>query len=290
MDALAVALDDELADRSAGDAGRRRDPVEEHARVAGTIGVRDRHRPEHAALGVPDGSRSMDERLREILSGEDAWIVGGAVRDALLLRPVLDVDVACADPRDAAHRFARRFGGAAFPLSERHGAWRVVARASRRRSTSPRSRGDRRGPGVARLHVQRHRRGRLDGRAVRPPRRAADLQSGLCERCPSASSSTIRSASCVRCASRTSSAFGWTSAPKRCSAPLPRSSRGRRASASSRSSSVCRRTASSAATTSACSSRSEARSTTGSTLSTTGLPARRRLRRTAARACRSRTS
>jgi len=69
----------------------------------------------------------MDERLREILSGEEAWIVGGAVRDELLLRPVLDLDVACSDPRDAAHRFARRFGGAVFPLSERHGAWRVVA-------------------------------------------------------------------------------------------------------------------------------------------------------------------
>jgi len=69
----------------------------------------------------------MGERLRELLRGEDAWIVGGAVRDELLLRPVLDVDVACSDPRDAAHRFARRFGGAVFPLSERHGAWRVVA-------------------------------------------------------------------------------------------------------------------------------------------------------------------
>jgi tRNA nucleotidyltransferase/poly(A) polymerase len=69
----------------------------------------------------------MDERLAEILSGEDdAWVVGGAVRDRLLLRPVLDIDVACAEPREAAHRFARRFGGAAFPLSERHGAWRVV--------------------------------------------------------------------------------------------------------------------------------------------------------------------
>jgi hypothetical protein len=68
----------------------------------------------------------MAERLREILEGEDAWIVGGAIRDRLLLRPVLDVDVACADPRDAAHRFARRFGGVVFPLSERHGAWRVV--------------------------------------------------------------------------------------------------------------------------------------------------------------------
>lgn len=69
----------------------------------------------------------MDERLREVLGDEDAWVVGGAVRDELLLRPVLDLDVACAQPRDAANRFARRFGGSVFPLSERHGAWRVVA-------------------------------------------------------------------------------------------------------------------------------------------------------------------
>jgi len=68
----------------------------------------------------------MDERVREILVGEEAWIVGGAIRDQLLGQPVLDLDVACADPRDAAYRYARRFGGAAFPLSERHGAWRVA--------------------------------------------------------------------------------------------------------------------------------------------------------------------
>jgi len=68
----------------------------------------------------------MDERLREILGEEDAWVVGGAVRDELLQRPVLDLDVACAEPRGAANRFARRFGGSVFPLSERHGAWRVV--------------------------------------------------------------------------------------------------------------------------------------------------------------------
>jgi tRNA nucleotidyltransferase/poly(A) polymerase len=68
----------------------------------------------------------MDERLREILGDDDAWVVGGAVRDELLRRPVLDLDVACAEPRDAAHRFARRFGGSVFPLSERHRAWRVV--------------------------------------------------------------------------------------------------------------------------------------------------------------------
>jgi tRNA nucleotidyltransferase/poly(A) polymerase len=72
----------------------------------------------------------MDERLREIFVGEEAWIVGGAVRDELLLRPVLDLDVACAEPRTAAQRFADRYGGAVFPLSERHGAWRVVADGS----------------------------------------------------------------------------------------------------------------------------------------------------------------
>lgn len=70
-----------------------------------------------------------DERITEILAGEEAWIVGGAVRDFLLGRRVVDIDVACHEPRAAANRFARRFGGAPFPLSERHGAWRVVADA-----------------------------------------------------------------------------------------------------------------------------------------------------------------
>ena len=72
----------------------------------------------------------MDERVREILGDEEAWIVGGAVRDELLGRPVLDLDIACRDPREAAAHYARRFGGAAFPLSERHGAWRVAAQDS----------------------------------------------------------------------------------------------------------------------------------------------------------------
>ncbi|CAN5663039.1 hypothetical protein BH18ACT13_BH18ACT13_06970 [soil metagenome] len=70
-----------------------------------------------------------DVRIAEILGGEEAWIVGGAIRDFLLGRPVLDIDVACREPRAAANRFAKRFGGAPFPLSERHGAWRVVTQS-----------------------------------------------------------------------------------------------------------------------------------------------------------------
>ena len=71
----------------------------------------------------------VDERVRAIVE-DGAWIVGGAVRDELLGRPVVDVDVACSDPRDAAMRCARAYGGAAFPLSERHGAWRVATAGS----------------------------------------------------------------------------------------------------------------------------------------------------------------
>ena len=41
---------------------------------------------------------------------------------------VVDVDVACADPELAARLYSRLAGGV-FPLSERHGAWRVAFRA-----------------------------------------------------------------------------------------------------------------------------------------------------------------
>ncbi|MEK6275206.1 MAG: hypothetical protein AABM30_07680 [Actinomycetota bacterium] len=73
----------------------------------------------------------MRELAREILAGEEAWIVGGAVRDELLGRDVVDLDIACLDPEGAARAYANRSGGAPFPLSERHGAWRVALDAGR---------------------------------------------------------------------------------------------------------------------------------------------------------------
>jgi uncharacterized membrane protein len=68
----------------------------------------------------------MRELAQRVLAAEEAWVVGGAVRDELLGRPVLDLDVACADPLRAARAYAKQSGGAPFPLSERHGAWRVA--------------------------------------------------------------------------------------------------------------------------------------------------------------------
>jgi putative nucleotidyltransferase with HDIG domain len=65
---------------------------------------------------------------REALRGEPAWVVGGAVRDRLLGRPVLDLDVAVeGDPRAVARHLAVVAGGPAFELSGAFGAWRVHA-------------------------------------------------------------------------------------------------------------------------------------------------------------------
>ncbi len=83
----------------------------------------------------------MLERAREVLAGEDAWVVGGAVRDELLGRPMVDLDIACADPEQAARRYARGTEGAPFPLSERHGAWRVALPEQRTVDFTPLPRG-----------------------------------------------------------------------------------------------------------------------------------------------------
>lgn len=59
---------------------------------------------------------------------DDAWLVGGAVRDVLMGRPLADWDlVTTGDPEATARTCAHRLGAPVFPLSERHGAWRIVA-------------------------------------------------------------------------------------------------------------------------------------------------------------------
>jgi poly(A) polymerase len=67
------------------------------------------------------------DAARAALTGRQAWLVGGAVRDRLLGRSTDDVDVALeGDPRGPARTIARATGGAAFQLSDEFGAWRVV--------------------------------------------------------------------------------------------------------------------------------------------------------------------
>jgi len=73
----------------------------------------------------------MDELVREVLGGREAWFVGGAVRDELLGRPVVDVDVVTRDPEQAARTYAKRSGGFPFALSEKHASWRVALDGNR---------------------------------------------------------------------------------------------------------------------------------------------------------------
>ncbi len=70
------------------------------------------------------------DAAREALAGSPAWLVGGAVRDALLGRETADYDIVIdGDPASAAKAVARAGGRAAcFALSEEFGSWRVVAR------------------------------------------------------------------------------------------------------------------------------------------------------------------
>ena len=68
------------------------------------------------------------EAAREHLAGTEAWVVGGAVRDRLLHRPIDDVDLVLdGDLRSAARHLAVAVGGPAFPLSDSFGGWRVLA-------------------------------------------------------------------------------------------------------------------------------------------------------------------
>ncbi|MDP2712829.1 MAG: HD domain-containing protein [Solirubrobacteraceae bacterium] len=65
---------------------------------------------------------------REALAGRSAWLVGGAVRDALLRRPTADLDLVVADDaKGCARALARAVGGPAFELSDAFGSWRVMA-------------------------------------------------------------------------------------------------------------------------------------------------------------------
>jgi poly(A) polymerase len=59
----------------------------------------------------------------------DAWIVGGAIRDALLGEDVADADLAVDPGREQVHAkaIAKVAGGTAFPLSAEHATWRVVS-------------------------------------------------------------------------------------------------------------------------------------------------------------------
>ncbi len=71
----------------------------------------------------------MIDRLTGLVGmADNAWLVGGALRDGLLGRGTGDYDVAVrGEPRELARALASSARGHAFALSETFGGWRVVA-------------------------------------------------------------------------------------------------------------------------------------------------------------------
>jgi poly(A) polymerase len=66
---------------------------------------------------------------RALRGGDETWVAGGAVRDAVLGREVTDLDLAVAgDPERAAKAVAGEGEGYAFELSAEFATWRAVAR------------------------------------------------------------------------------------------------------------------------------------------------------------------
>jgi len=76
-----------------------------------------------AAPSVAAARTALEEHAASV------WIVGGAIRDALLGERVADVDLAVerGDEERAARAIARVAGGSAFTLSEEHATWRAVS-------------------------------------------------------------------------------------------------------------------------------------------------------------------
>jgi poly(A) polymerase len=75
-----------------------------------------------------DASPLVDLARRALADWPEAWIVGGAVRDAASDREVTDLDLAVAgDPAKAAKAVARTGEGHVFELSSEFATWRAVA-------------------------------------------------------------------------------------------------------------------------------------------------------------------
>jgi poly(A) polymerase len=82
-----------------------------------------------ASLEALDQAPSVAAARAALEEQGPVWIVGGAIRDALLGERVSDVDLALERGREesAARAIAGVAGGTAFQLSEEHASWRAIA-------------------------------------------------------------------------------------------------------------------------------------------------------------------
>jgi putative nucleotidyltransferase with HDIG domain len=78
-------------------------------------------------MELPEPPATLRDVARHLPPGTEAWLVGGAVRDLLLGRPIKDIDLTVpSGGLDLARRLAAQLGGAFVPLDVERGVARVV--------------------------------------------------------------------------------------------------------------------------------------------------------------------
>ena len=98
----------------------------------------ERHKTDHIPPGNPCGAvkscngchitPDIARELYKLSAGRKVFAAGGAVRDILLSRPILDIDLVLAENApETARDFAAATGGTLIPLDESHGISRVVS-------------------------------------------------------------------------------------------------------------------------------------------------------------------
>lgn len=85
------------------------------------------HAPQHYTLSWPDDVLTLQDVVRDLASDTPLYIVGGAVRDAMLRRPVKDIDLATSgDAISIGRRIANHFQGDFFVMDAERSVGRVL--------------------------------------------------------------------------------------------------------------------------------------------------------------------
>lgn len=96
--------------------------------IAKTARFKESLQVEYVPLQVPLAFTQILNRVRDALpNAQEAYLVGGAVRDALMGRPIKDLDIVVPERAiTLARRVANRLDGAFYPLDVEHDTGRVI--------------------------------------------------------------------------------------------------------------------------------------------------------------------
>lgn len=77
-------------------------------------------------LRLPASAAAAAKRAQALAGARPVYVVGGAVRDAILGRPVQDLDLACVNAKTLARALAQNLGGSFVALDDQAGVYRIA--------------------------------------------------------------------------------------------------------------------------------------------------------------------